>query len=329
MDTTEYIDTKPEISTKVQKLADILVSSKKTICFTGAGISTSTGIPDYRSGYQTILATGPGAWETEENKLKHLKEKVLVELRKAIPSKTHMALSELVSRGLLSYITTQNVDGLHRKSGVPEHKLTELHGSGIKEICKSCHWEYLRDYEVRNRANKTDFKTLRNCTNCGESLYTSVVLFGYPIRMIDKSNAVREVESSDFCLVLGSSLRVPPASRYPKKFINNPNKKLAIVNLQKTYLDEQCDVRIGSLCDDAIELLMEKLGIPIPEFKVKRWFSFQVTQDLEYSTLKIKNYNQDMREFSAIKEVEVDLHAEKSLDYVDLEGDTLEYKFNP
>ena len=280
MDTTEYIDTKEEIDFKVQKLAELLTSSKKTICFTGAGISTSTGIPDYRSGYNTILATGPGAWETEENKLKHTKEKVRVEPRKAIPSKTHMALSELASRGLISYIVTQNVDGLHRKSGVPEHKLTELHGSGVKEICKNCQKEYFRDFAVRDRQNLIDHKTLRNCDNCGGSLYVSVVLFGQPIRSIDKAKAVKEAEDSDFCLVLGSSLRVPPASRYPKKFINDPNKKLAIINLQKTYLDEKCEIRIGSLCDDVIELLMQKLAIPIPEFKVKRWFSFQVTQGL-------------------------------------------------
>ena len=327
MDTAEYLDPDHQITTKAHHLAGLLCAAKKTICITGAGVSTSTGIPDYRSGFNTILTTGPGAWETDENKKKYTKIIKKVPPSKAIPSKTHMALSELVHQGLIGHILTQNVDGLHRKSGVPEHKFTEFHGSGLKEVCRNCEAVYIRDFQVRNPYNKETHQTLRDCTNCGHHLYTSVVLFGQAIRPVDKAVAMHEVSTSDFCLTLGSSLRVPPASRYPSKFLNDSGKKLAIVNLQKTYLDDKCDLRINGMCDQVMEQVMEKLRIPIPEFKINRWLSLQVFPGVESSILQIKNYNREKVEISAIKAVELELHAAKSFDTGSVEEEPIRYKF--
>ena len=130
--------------------------------FTGAGISTASGIPDYRSGADTKLKTGAGCWEhaanikkaKEEGKLANApakKSEFNAKIAKAFPSKCHMALVELMNRGLLKHVTSQNVDGLHRKSGIPADRCSELHGNTNLEVCTNCAREYMRDFAVRTQ----------------------------------------------------------------------------------------------------------------------------------------------------------------------------------
>ena len=122
------------------------------MAFTGAGISTSAGIPDFRSGFDTVLETGPGAWEKAANLSKVPNNKVIVKqsIQKAIPTDTHMSLVSLMEQGLLKLLISQNFDGLHRKSGIPPENIAELHGNTNLEICTKCQREFLRDFRVRN-----------------------------------------------------------------------------------------------------------------------------------------------------------------------------------
>ena len=135
------------------------------VAFTGAGISTACGIPDYRSGYNTVLETGPGCWETAANKQKYAaaqkkgntqvkmpanKATLKTSIQKAYPSKTHMGLVELMEKQHLKYLISQNVDGLHRKSGIAPENLGELHGNTNLEVCTKCGREHMRDTRVRN-----------------------------------------------------------------------------------------------------------------------------------------------------------------------------------
>lgn len=125
----EYFDTPEVLDAKLTELAQLIKNSKHFVSFTGAGLSTGAGIPDYRSGANTVLPTGAGCWEKaaniakarKEGTLKHppIKEGLRVAIRKAQPTKGHMAMVELMRRGYLKHIISQNVDGLHRKSGVP------------------------------------------------------------------------------------------------------------------------------------------------------------------------------------------------------------------
>ena len=108
------------------------------MAFTGAGISTAAGIPDFRSGYDTVLETGPGAWEKAALKAKVEKKVVTKPIQKALPTSTHMAFVALLEQNLLKFIISQNVDGLHRKSGVTQDKIAELHGNTNLEICTVC-----------------------------------------------------------------------------------------------------------------------------------------------------------------------------------------------
>lgn len=125
----EFFDPEEVLDDKITKLANLILQSKHFIAFTGAGISTACGIPDFRSGVNTVLATGPGAWEKKAQKISDKPNKNVVEMAKALPSFTHMTLVALQQAGLLKYLVSQNTDGLHLRSGFDPLLLAELHGN--------------------------------------------------------------------------------------------------------------------------------------------------------------------------------------------------------
>ena len=133
----EYFDPEDVLEQKITRLAEIIKKSKHFIAFTGAGISTSAGVPDFRSGVNTVLETGPGAWEKAALKI-NAKPRRTVPMLQAIPTPTHMSLVQLERSGLLKFLISQNVDGLHRRSAFPPEKLAELHGNTNLEVCKKC-----------------------------------------------------------------------------------------------------------------------------------------------------------------------------------------------
>ena len=159
----EFFDSPEELDMKTTQLAEWIRDSQFFSIFTGAGISTSSGIPDYRSGYGTCLPTGPGCWEKAANKNKYKEDlkrsgKSLplayrvpfnTTIQQARPSPTHMAMKELMDRGILKGCVSQNIDGLHRKSGMDPDKLADLHGNTNLELCIKCGREHMRDYRVR------------------------------------------------------------------------------------------------------------------------------------------------------------------------------------
>ena len=126
----EFFDSEDVLNKKIDRLAKLILDSQHFIAFTGAGISTSSGIPDYRSGVNTVLKTGPGAWEKRaQNYKQNQPNKNIVHMNKAIPSFCHMTLVALEQAGYLKYLVSQNVDGLHMRSGFNRDKLAELHGN--------------------------------------------------------------------------------------------------------------------------------------------------------------------------------------------------------
>jgi NAD-dependent SIR2 family protein deacetylase len=153
----EFFDEPEVLDAKITMLAEMVLASSHMTAFTGAGISTACGIPDYRSGFDTVLSTGPGCWEKLANKKKFedkMKKEALAKgqqpkkamtkkdlgnsIQKAYPSKTHMALVELMEKSHLKYVISQNIDGLHRKSGIPPENISELHGNTNLEVCNQC-----------------------------------------------------------------------------------------------------------------------------------------------------------------------------------------------
>ena len=224
--TKEYFDPEEVLISKAEKLAEMIKAAKHFVVFTGAGISTSVGIPDFRSGPKTVLKTGAGLWENKTAPKKGSKKMVM---NRAIPSITHMSLHQLVQDGIVKFLVSQNIDGLHRKSGVPYEKLAELHGNRNLEKCGKCGKHYLRDFRTRTALDVHDHKTGRKCDDpkCGGDLLDTIINFEENLPERDLNLGFEHCGKADLCLVLGSSLVVTPAADMPR--LSGKNGKLVIV----------------------------------------------------------------------------------------------------
>jgi NAD-dependent SIR2 family protein deacetylase len=218
----------------------------------------------------TILPTGPGVWELRDHPgAKRSSNARTTSSTKAIPSTTHMALVELARRNLLHFVVSQNTDGLHLRSGLPSIMLAELHGNSNLETCQRCSTKYLRDFRTRTASQVHDHVTDRKCTKCGSTLYDSIINFGESLPKYELQTSFDHAKRADVCLVLGSSLRVTPASHIPMT-VGQQGGKLAIGNLQSTPLASLAKLNIHAMCDDIMRGLMAKLNIPIPEWELHR-----------------------------------------------------------
>eukprot|EP00397_Hematodinium_sp_SG-2012_P044537 GEMP01049770.1.p1 GENE.GEMP01049770.1~~GEMP01049770.1.p1 ORF type:complete len:384 (+),score=90.00 GEMP01049770.1:124-1275(+) len=274
-DTKEFFDDPSELAIKVAHFAHALKTAKFAIAFTGAGISTSAGIPDFRSGMNTKLATGPGAWELKAHRAaRPMKCQVVQNTLSGRPTYSHMALHALLDANLIKGVISQNVDGLHLRSGIPRDKLAELHGNTNLERCKACKKEYLRDTRVRVANAVHSHETGRTCAvnGCNGRLVDTIVNFGEDLPEKEFDRAQDWVNDADLCLVLGSSLTVTPAADLPEDVgkKKTDGSALYIVNLQKTPLDVLA-TRINGITDDVMRAVMAELQLPVPEWTLVRY----------------------------------------------------------
>ncbi|CAG9327388.1 unnamed protein product [Blepharisma stoltei] len=260
-------------------------SSISFIVFTGAGISTSAGIPDFRSGYNTVLQTGPGIWEkkAQDKKIPNAHHVASI---KAIPTQTHMSFVKFMEISLRKHLVSQNTDGLLRRSGIPIDKLSELHGNTNLEVCTTCKKEYMRDFRVRTAQKVHDHLTGRRCDNpqCNGQLKDTIINFGENLDADVIDRGFRNGAEADLCLAMGSSLRVTPAVNIPEDVSNHG--RLVIVNLQKTPLDGRAALQIHAFCDTVMQFLMEKLGLEIPSFKLVRRLKISRGREVVEGNLK-------------------------------------------
>eukprot|EP00795_Rhopilema_esculentum_P001642 gene1642-16109_t len=274
----EYFESPESLSKKLDHLAELLKDSSHAIVFTGAGLSTSTGIPDFRSGMNTVLPTGPGVWELRDKGVKRgtRKEKTKSVL-KAMPSSSHMAIVQLHQSGMMKMLVSQNTDGLHLRSGMNPSEIAELHGNTNLETCCKCGALYLRDFRVRTAQKVHDHFTGRFCDEpgCRGRLKDSIINFGEDLPEKELSKAYLHAEKADLCIVLGTSLRVSPANEIPRNVARHG--KLVICNLQKTPLDSKATLLIHAFCDDVMIGLMQRLELPIPKWELVRRAKFTVT----------------------------------------------------
>mmetsp|Transcript_77837 Transcript_77837/g.166884 ORF Transcript_77837/g.166884 Transcript_77837/m.166884 type:complete len:450 (-) Transcript_77837:339-1688(-) len=254
----EHRDSLEVLTKKVERLANLVRASRHFIVFTGAGISTSAGIPDFR---------GPdGKWTREARGLTPLTG---VSGVKAFPTLTHMSLVEMYNRSILKYVISQNCDGLHRRSGLPAKAISELHGNGNIEICEDCDERYFRDFICFRMAKRFDHFTGRFC-HCGGRLLNSTIDFGQHLDPGPLELAEEHSSKADLHLALGSSLSVSPACDFPASTAQKVGGRLVICNLQKTPLTEMADFQIYAETDTVLGMLMEHLGIPVPPFRLLR-----------------------------------------------------------
>ncbi|XP_024541959.1 NAD-dependent protein deacetylase SRT1-like [Selaginella moellendorffii] len=250
----ELFDPAQDVDRKIAQLAQLIQESKHLVAFTGAGISTSCGIPDFR---------GPkGIW-TLQHEGKPL-PKADVQFHQARPGTTHMALVELVRAGILKFIISQNIDGLHLRSGIPRDKLSELHGNSFMETCPSCGREYLRDFEMETIGIK---RTGRRCSvpGCVGRLVDTIVDWEGALPPKELRAAEKHCKEADLIVCLGTSLQITPACNLPLKTVR-AGGKLVIVNLQATPKDKKATLVIHARVDQVILGVMRLLNRNIPPF---------------------------------------------------------------
>lgn len=230
----------------VAALVQLASGRRRFVAFTGAGISTESGIPDYR---------GPGGvWEQRkpptigdylhnEETRRHYWERRRLDyptLSSREPNQGHLALARLEANGVLTAIVTQNIDGLHQKAGNADDRVIELHGTAHRIRCMSC--ERVFEAEViqgRLLAGESD----PACANCGGVLRSATVLFGESLPRTALDRAIDAVQTCDFMLVVGSSLVVNPAAKLPA-LAKHRGAAIAIINRTTTALDALADVHI-------------------------------------------------------------------------------------
>ncbi|KAJ6249854.1 nad-dependent protein deacetylase sirtuin-7 [Anaeramoeba flamelloides] len=253
----EYFEENEELQEKVSKLADMIRNANHVVIYTGAGISTSAGIPDFR---------GPnGVWTCRDQGRKKPRSKKPWNLLE--PTYGHMSIAKLIDVGVAKYLVSQNVDGLHVHSGVPLDKLSELHGNTNKEYCIDCQKEYFRPFSCRNARRVNDHRTGRMCEECGGELHDSIINFNENLNKDHLNRAFEHSVKCDLAIVLGTSLRVDPAASLPLVPVKLRRGKLVICNLQKTPKDHYASLILHGKTDQILKMLMKELGIEVKSFK--------------------------------------------------------------
>ncbi len=234
------------MSDDTERLRELIGSAKRIVAFTGAGISTESGIPDFRSPggiwskYQPIYFDD--FMSSEEMRRESWRRKFATDetLLKAEPNAGHRALAKLVEQGRMSAIITQNIDGLHQRSGVPASKVIELHGNATYASCLDC--GHRHELEAIKKAFLGG-GTLPTCEKCDGLVKTATISFGQGMPEIQMARAQDETMNCDLFIVLGSSLVVYPAAGFPR-VAKRKGAVLVILNRDPTDQDGDADLVI-------------------------------------------------------------------------------------
>ncbi len=232
----------------VAKLRDMLSAARRAVVFTGAGISTESGIPDFRSPggiwskYQPIDFRDFVA--SEDMRRESWRRKFATEevLQKAKPNVGHRAVSKLVRDGKVSSVITQNIDGLHQSAGVPDARIIELHGNTTYARCLDCGERY--ELEPIREAFQKD-ESLPECALCHGMVKTATISFGQSMPPAEMQRAQDETLQCDLFISVGSSLVVYPAAGFPEMAKRN-GAGLVILNREATALDPLADLVLNA-----------------------------------------------------------------------------------
>lgn len=246
--------TSPE---KIEKLRALIDRSRYLVVFTGAGISTESGIPDFRSPggiwtkYKPIDFRDFCASEEKRReswRIKFATEKLIADAK---PNKGHQAIARLHRTGKLKSVITQNIDGLHQLSGIPDDRVIELHGNTTYAVCLECgkrhELDQIREIFLPN-------ETLPLCEHCGGMIKTATISFGQSMPLREMQRAEEETLACDLFIAIGSSLVVYPAAGFPLMAKQN-GARLAIVNRDPTELDRYADLVINAEIGSTFEAL--------------------------------------------------------------------------
>lgn len=234
--------------------------ARHAVALTGAGVSTDSGIPDFRSDAGLWAEVDPmdvastAGFEEDPERFYRFWVPKLATIRDAQPSAAHRFLARLESRGRMQAVVTQNVDGLHQRAG--SKRVLEMHGSFRELRCQACHhtMDLQGSIDLRERA------TPPTCPECGsERVKPSVVLFGDMLGPV-LAEAEREIRDADLLLCLGSSLAVfPVAGLVP--LARRSGAKVVILNRETTGMDDEADAVLRGELSELVQELAAPLGL--------------------------------------------------------------------
>jgi NAD-dependent SIR2 family protein deacetylase len=224
-----------QLDRRVETLARWMLEASRMIVFTGAGISTDSGLPDFR---------GPdGVWTRRDKGLPPRDEKM--DWTKMDPNVAHYAIVELQELGKLGFLISQNIDNLHLASGIRPELLAELHGNLARLRCVDCEETYPKSDEIER-------------CSCGGGLKSSVVGFGDSLPIKDLTDSFEHAQRCDLFVVIGSSLVVTPAANIPAVAFEN-GARLVIINKGETPLDEITQLRFEEGIVEVFPVAVERL----------------------------------------------------------------------
>jgi len=246
----------PVLHQQIQDSSELMKQAHRIVALTGAGISTESGIPDFRSpgsiwqqqppiSYHDFISKPEARqqyWQTRRN--------LSAQVISAQPNAAHLALANLEKKERLTGIVTQNFDGLHHDAGNNPENIVELHGTSRAAACTHC-GQRSSIQELQQRVDAGEIDPL--CSDCGGFLKAATILFGQRIPDVELSRAKELALSCDLFLVVGSSLKVNPAATLPRFALKN-DVPLIIINLQPTHLDDYAEIVIN-----------EKAGVVLPQ----------------------------------------------------------------
>jgi NAD-dependent deacetylase len=248
---------------KLSQVAEWIIQANKVVVFSGAGLSTESGIPDFRSPggvwdrynpedfyFQNFLAS-----EISREKYWQMATEMYEPMKKAQPNLAHLAIAEMERLGKLDCVITQNIDGLHFKAGNSEGKVIQLHGTAMFVSCLRCGKSYDRE-EIQERIQKG--VKAPYCDDCGGPLKPATISFGQSMPERETEEAYHRSSSSDLFIAIGSSLGVQPAASMPLVAKRN-GAKLVIINRDPTPYDPMADIVIHGQAGPVMAGILEKV----------------------------------------------------------------------
>ena len=243
------------------EIIKLVKASYRTVILTGAGISTESGLPDFRSNNGFWTKNKPIQFNEfllseEKQRLSWERNIELHSLLKNIkPNIGHAFVKKITGLQKNNFLITQNIDGLHQKSGIPKNKIIEIHGSAIEAACLECQAKQnILDFHdaIKSKAQ------LPKCNFCGGIVKVATISFGQPMNEKDMMHASKIVEESDLMIVMGSSLKVLPAGKLPNLAMQS-GSKLVILNREKTPYDSIADMVINDELQNICSGLIQEL----------------------------------------------------------------------
>jgi NAD-dependent deacetylase len=251
-----------KLDTLAERVADLILAAQKVVVFTGAGVSTESGLPDFRS--------PGGIWDrfdpddfTYHKFISHPKTRRLwwqliregslaLEIK---PNPAHHAIAELERLGKLDTVITQNIDNLHQTAGVPDEKVFELHGNLKWAVCLGCGQRYPFE-QVKTKLDEGE--DVPQCPACSGILKPNIVFFGEMLPEGVFEAAVQHAENADLFMVIGSTMIVYPAADIPAR-AHCSGAKLVIINLSPTPMDYEAAVLIRARAGETMAKVMERV----------------------------------------------------------------------